>query len=95
MRAGEAFSNTFAAAGSSSAFALLGGKYQLAGHSAAWGGGSLKVDQLMPDGATWVATALTLAADGTSTTDLPPGQYRFTLATTTAANAVLTRVPEE
>lgn len=96
MRAQECKKNTFAAAGSSDAFRLDGGYYQLAGQSASWGGGSLKIDQLLPDDTTWLAsTALALTDNGVAFGYLPPGQYRFTLATTTAAEAAITRVPLE
>lgn len=96
MRAGEALVNTFSAAGSTAAIYLDGGVYCLAAHSASWGGGNVTVDMLLPDGTTWFkSTVLVLSADGYVIGDLPPGQYRLTLATTTAANVAVTRVPRE
>lgn len=83
---------------------LLGGYYQLAA-KATWGGGSLKLQQIMPDLTTavdlfgspssatpntWVST---LAADGVLFYYLPPGAYNLVFATGSALYASLTRVP--
>lgn len=94
MNHNEAVKNTFAAAGSTSAFKLAGGYYQLAATSSNWNSGNLKVDQLMPDGTTWVQSAtLALTANGVVFGYLPPGQFRLTLTTTADAAAALARVP--
>ena len=96
MRAPDSIANTFASATSTAGVVLEGGYYQLAAHSASWGGGNTTVDQLMPDGSTWVkSTVLILSADGVVKGYLPPGQYRLTLTTTTAANVALVRIPGE
>lgn len=100
MRATDAFFDTFSAAGNSSEFIVAGGRYVLSGASASWGGGSLDVEQLQSDATTWVVVsplfgASHITANGTVYYDLPPGTYRFTLTTTTAATAALERVPLE
>lgn len=75
------------------AFTLLGGKYMLAAH-ATWGGGSLTVEALMPDGTTYIAvTNGALTADGSLTLDLPPGTYELVIATATGVEGALTKVP--
>lgn len=100
MRATESFSHTFAAAGVFGPLLVTGGRYLLQAHSASWGGGSLDVQVLGPDGSTYVSVsplygASHLTADGAIYYDLPPGTYQFDLATTTAANVNLARVPLE
>lgn len=88
---GKAFSNI---AATTAAFALLGGKYGAAA-VATFGGGSVKLQTLGPDGSTWlsVLAATDFAAAGYAVVDLPPGQYRFTIATATAVYASVYRVP--
>ena len=88
---GKAFSNISA---TTAAFSLLGGKYGVAG-VATFGGGSVKLQTLGPDGTTWlsVGTATDLAAAGYAVIDLPAGQYRFTIATATAVYASIWRIP--
>jgi len=96
MRAPESITNTFASATSTAGVVLLGGYYQLAAHSAAWNAGNTTVDQLMPDGVTWLkSTVLVLSADGVVKGYLPGGEYRLTLTTTAAANVSLVRIPGE
>ena len=88
----QKFSNI---AATTSAFPLLGGKYALAA-VATWGGGSVKLQVLMPDGSTYlsVASGTDLTANGFTTLDLPPGQYRLTIATATAVYASVVAVPQ-
>ena len=74
---------------------LRGGKYLFAA-VATFNGGTVGVEMLMPDGSTWTAiSALSITAAGVATADLPPGQYRISIATATAVYAALTRVPGE
>lgn len=95
MRGTESFKNTFAAAGSSPVFDVNGGYYALTAHSASWGGGNVTVNILLPDGTYFPLTTLVLSADGIAFGYLPPGNLKFVLTTTTAANVALTRVPFE
>lgn len=78
----------------SSAFQLRGGKYAVAA-VATFGGGSVKLQALGPDGSTYlsVASGTDFTAAGYGTVDLPPGQYRWTVATATAVYASVTRIP--
>lgn len=101
---GKSFSNISA---TTAAFPLtLGGKYSVS-VVATFGGGSVKLQQLGPDGSTFLdqqaafnnagteadLVISTFAANGTKVLDLPPGQYKFTIATATAVYASITRVP--
>lgn len=83
------FSNISA---STSPFALRGGKYAAA-VLATFGGGSVTLQMLGPDGSTYVTCLTAFTAAGYGVADLPPGQYRFTIATATAVYASLTRIP--
>lgn len=77
------------------AFVLQGGVYCLDA-IATWGGGSLTLTRLGPDGSTYMTAATALTADGSSgAIALPPGTYKFTIATATAVYASLTRIPGE
>ena len=89
---GQAFSNI---AATTSAFTLKGGKYGAA-VVATFGGGSVKLQTLGPDGSTYVSVSsgTDFSAAGYATVDLPPGQYRFTIATATAVYAAVTGIPE-
>lgn len=77
-------------------FELKGGKYGAA-VVATFGGGSVKLQMLGPDGSTYVsvASATDFTAAGYGTVDLPPGKYRWTVATATAVYAVVCRIPGE
>jgi hypothetical protein len=66
-------------------FALLGGKYVFTA-SAIFGGGTVALSILGPDGATYI-TVKSFSAAGTQTLDLPPGEYQVTIATATAVYA--------
>jgi hypothetical protein len=76
------------------AFTLQGGEYAVAS-TATFGGGSVKLQRLGPDGSTYqsVASASDFTAAGYTALDLPPGQYRFTIATSTAVYAEVTAIP--
>lgn len=75
-------------------FTLLGGKYGV-GAIATFGGGSVKLQRLGPDGTTYYSVASTtdFAAAGYAAIDLPPGTYRFLIATATAVYAEVTAIP--
>jgi hypothetical protein len=87
----RSFSNIAANTG---AFLLKGGKYAIA-VLATFGGGSVKFQTLGPDGATFVSvsSATDFTAAGNATVDIPPGQYRFTIATATAVFASAASIP--
>jgi hypothetical protein len=88
---GKFFSNI---AATTAAFELNGGKYAVDA-LATFGGGSVKFQKLLGDGATFqsVSSATDFTAAGYAVIDLPPGQYRFTIATATGVFAAVTRVP--
>src|SRR6266852_4670821 len=78
-------------------FILLGGRYELAA-SATFGGGSIALQQELPDGSTFVQVTSAygthpLTAAGTAAFDVPPGTYRIVITTATAVALALTRVP--
>jgi hypothetical protein len=94
---------TFSDFATDQAFTLtLGGRY-LWSAKATWGGGSLALQALGPDGSTYLdvyalesGTAektATLTADGAALIDLAPGSYRLHPATATAISASIVRVP--
>lgn len=89
---GKAFSNISA---TTAAFTLNGGKYA-ASAVATFGGGSVKLQTLLQDGSTWqsVSSGTDFTVAGFSSVDLPPGQYRFTIATATAVYCAVDRVPD-
>lgn len=88
---GALFSNISA---NTAAFHLRGGKYAAAA-VATFGGGSVKLQALGPDGSTYLSVSSTtdFTAAGYGVVDLPAGQYRFTVATATAVYASVYRVP--
>ena len=81
---------------STAAFQLAGGKYAAA-VVATFGGGSVKLQALGPDGSTYlsVSSGTDFSAAGFQTVDLPPGSYRWTIATASAVYARLARIPAE
>lgn len=95
MRGNEAvrpFAN--AAAGTSAAFELMGGAYVL--DFVATGTGTVDLQRLGPDGATYFAVITQITANGTSgSIALPPGQYKVVVATFTAIYVSITRIPGE
>ena len=108
MRAQESYKQSNVAAATFGPILLDGGCYQLAA-KATWGGGNLILQQLLPDGVTYLTlwgkpqtsatpnTAVgSLTADGALIFEnLPPGSYQLVYATGTALYAALTRVPLE
>jgi hypothetical protein len=88
---GKSFSNISA---TTAPFSLKGGYYTVEA-VATFGGGSVEPQGLGPDGSTWLSapTALKLTAAGMIAGYLPPGQYRFTIATATAVFCSVSGVP--
>lgn len=78
------------------AFNLEGGLYGIT-VQATFGGGSVKLQKQCPDGTTYVsvASATDFSAAGYSTVSIPKGIYRFTIATATAVQAAIDRIPGE
>lgn len=77
---------------STAAFTVLGGRYAIA-VNATWGGGSATLQALMPDGTTYVTVLTAFTGDGAAIVDLPPGTYKIAIATATAVQGFLIRVP--
>lgn len=65
------------------AFLLRGGSYAVTA-KATWGGGSVTLQRLSVDPTTYVTCLTAFSADGFATVMLPPGTYRFLVATSTA-----------
>lgn len=65
------------------AFTLRGGNYGVTVH-ATWGGGSVTLERLSPDGSTYVSTGIAFTADGYQNVNLPSGTYELVVATATA-----------
>ena len=100
MRAPDSIVNKFTTQTSTAAAVLEGGQYQLAASSTTWNGAVLHVEQLAPDGTTWLpsTTLLNTHANAVTTDYLPPGQYRLTVGTATPTDpvyAALVRIPAE
>lgn len=74
------------------AFNLRGGSYWLETKST--GTGTIDLQRLGPDGTTWTARATQITATaGQQTLSLPPGSYRWVVATFTANYLEITRIP--
>lgn len=78
--------------GDAVAFSVLGGRYALGAH-ATWGGGTLDLKCLMPDGTTFVACATQMTGDGFQLLDLPAGVYQVAIATATGVQGFVLPVP--
>ena len=88
---GASFSNISA---TTAAFTLDGGKYGL-DVTATFGGGSVQLQKLAADGATWANVGAAITANGVQTADVPAGSYRVAIATATAVYVNLRRIPGE
>lgn len=74
------------------AFTLRGGKYAIA--ASATGTGTMGVQATSLDGTTGIAVHTAFSATtGFIVVDLPPGSYKFVLATFTAVYASICRIP--
>jgi hypothetical protein len=83
------FSNISA---STAAFTLRGGKYAVA--ASATGTGTMGLSMVGPDGSTLIPVFTAFSATtGYAVIDLPPGQYKFAIATFTAVYASICRIP--
>lgn len=93
--AAESISFTSAAPGP---FAVKGGRY-LFGAAATFGGGTVSLQALLPDAATFATipdingNAVALTSAGWKLVDLPPGQYKLAIATATVVRASLSSLP--
>ena len=79
-------------------FTLQGGRYAVtvASVGAAWGGGSVALQRLAADGITYVSVHAAWTADAyIGTLDLPFGKYEILIATATAIEVDIVRVPGE
>lgn len=81
---------------STAAFHLRGGLYGVDA-VATWGGGSVKLQRLAADGTTYlsVASATDFTANGYTTVNLPPGDYKLIVATASAIYVSVRRIPGE
>jgi len=82
----------------SATFDLMGGHYDFSAQCGTWGSdsGKVQVEQLMPDGTTYVGAGDGLGADGTEQFYLPPCTARISVITAAlgATAAVrLARIP--
>jgi hypothetical protein len=59
---------------------------------ATWGGGSVGLQYLLPDGATYVAAHTALTADGGVAFELPPCLVKAVVTTATAVYATAARI---
>lgn len=97
MRSIDGNNGSLAAAGNAPQFAIMGGYYELSAVSGSWGsGGTLSVEHLLPDGATWFADGtVKLTANGVAQGYLSAGSYRINLSGTPTDPVVfaLSRIP--
>lgn len=78
--------------GNTAAFRLKGGKYAVITKST--GSGTIDLTTLAADDTTFIKTITSVAAvTGFVVADLPPGQYRFEVATFTANYLSVTLIP--
>ena len=73
-------------------FNLAGGKYGMSA-VATWESGSVTLQILAADETTWLTAATPFTANGFETADLPPGQYRFHVASATAVYVAINGIP--
>ena len=78
--------------GTSPVFVLKGGLYEFAAVSASWSGGSAVLNQLGPDGSTYLSITTPITANGGALYYLPPGDYEIVFTTATGSAHVV-RVP--
>jgi hypothetical protein len=72
-------------------FTLRGGSYGVSA-IATWGGGSLTLQRLADDGATYVTCLTAFSANGYASVNLPAGTYQFAIATATAVYCDITSI---
>jgi hypothetical protein len=76
-------------------FALKGGHYSFSMVATTGESPAATINQLGPDGSTYLATSLTLAASGIIQGFLPPGLYQLELTGLTAVYANVCLIPED
>lgn len=79
-------------AATTAAFPLQGGRVQISA-VATWGGGNVVLQQIGPDGSTWLPLHVAIEANGVATADVPPGQFRLAVTTATGVYASIASVP--
>lgn len=95
MRSQEGFSYNSLAAANSDEFELQGGAYAMDA-IATWNSGSITLQRLGPDGATFITAASALTADCTTgSIALPPGIYRILVTSATSLWVSVARIPGE
>ena len=87
---GQSFTNISA---TTAAFTLPAGNYGVTA-KATWGGGSVTLQKLSPDGSTYVTALTAFSADGYATVLLPSGTYKFAVATATAVYVEIASIAE-
>jgi hypothetical protein len=75
-------------------FPIIGGRYS-AEAAATWSSDNAQIQTLALDGSTWINVGSAITANGTSTYDLPAGQYRVAISSATAVYFALTKVVED
>jgi siroheme synthase len=73
-------------------FTLRGGSYGVTVSSASFSGGSVTLQRLADDGATYVTVLTAFAAAGYASVNLPAGTYQLAIATATAVYADITSI---
>ena len=72
-------------------FPLLGGLYGVV-VEATFGGGSVALQVVAPDGSTLISVLPNFTTNGFANIDLPAGQYSLTITTATAVYASVSRI---
>lgn len=74
-------------------FKLDGGTYAIEALAATWGGGSVDLHKLGPDGATYYSVLGTLLTQNEMQVgELPIGTYKFVITTTNGLSLSITRI---
>lgn len=95
MRAHDSFNYSSPTTADSDVFTLLGGAYVLDA-VANFNSGTITLQRLGPDGATYITAATALSASGTSgSLALPPGKYKIAAASASALSVSVIRIPAE
>lgn len=76
---------------STDGFVLRGGFYGVT-VTATWGGGSVTLQRLSGDGSTYVTALTAFSANAFSTVHIPPGTYKFAVATASAVYVDMTAI---
>ncbi len=74
---------------------LFGGLYQVNAVSASWGGGSVALYTLGPDGVTWLQASIAITQNGGAQYYLAPGQYQIQVTGSPTVTAFVARIPTE